>query len=52
MKRIVTAALDGEHAPPRRERDRNFDAVAGLVREKVEKTEGRTHRRGRRRGVG
>jgi transposase len=41
VKRIVTAALDGEHAPPRRVRDRNFDAVAGLVREKVEKTEGR-----------
>jgi hypothetical protein len=41
VKRIVSAALDGGQSPPRRVRERNYDAVADLVREKVAKTEGR-----------
>ena len=41
VKRIVTAALAGEQPPRRRARDRNFDSVAELVRDKVAKSEGR-----------
>jgi len=40
VRRVVTAALVGEQLPPRRVRDRNFDSVAELVRDKVAKTQG------------
>ena len=39
VKRIVTAALAGER-PPRRARDRNYDSVAELVRDKVAASHG------------
>jgi transposase len=39
VKRIVTAALAGEQ-PARRSRDRNYDNVAELVRDKVAKSHG------------
>jgi len=41
VKRIVTAALAEEPAPPRRVRDRNYDSFAELVRDKVAVTHGR-----------
>ena len=41
VKRIVTVALAGEKPPPRRARDRNYDDVATLVRDKVAATQGR-----------
>lgn len=41
VKRIVTAAVSGEPPTRRRARDRNYDSVAALVREKVGKSEGR-----------
>ena len=41
VKRIVTSALSGEPPAARRVRDRNYDDVAELVRDKVAKTDGR-----------
>jgi hypothetical protein len=41
VKRIVTATLAGEPLAPRRSRDRNYDSVTTLVRDKIATTEGR-----------
>jgi len=41
VKRIVTAALAEGPGPARRVRDRNYDAVAVLVRDKIAATQGR-----------
>jgi transposase len=41
VRRIVTATLAADAPPPRRVRDRNYDEVAELVRDKIAKTEGR-----------
>ncbi|HET6910604.1 MAG TPA: IS21 family transposase [Mycobacteriales bacterium] len=41
VRRIVTAALAGEGPPARPARERNYDEVTDLVRDKIAKTEGR-----------
>jgi transposase len=41
VKRIVTAALVDDSRPARRVRERNYDSVAELVRDKVAKCDGR-----------
>lgn len=41
VKRIVEAALAGDQLPARRARERNYDVVAELVRDKVAKSAGR-----------
>jgi len=41
VKRVVEKFESGEGAPPRAERAHNFDAVAELVAERVDKSQGR-----------
>lgn len=41
VKRIIEKALAGDKAPPRKQRQRNFDQVADLVADKVSATHGK-----------
>ncbi|GAA0968865.1 hypothetical protein GCM10009555_015000 [Acrocarpospora macrocephala] len=41
VKRIIERALAGDKAPPRKQRDRNYDTVARLVADKVRATQGK-----------